>query len=144
MVQAALDRAASTSGRTTIAIAHRLATVRRADKIVVLDAGRVVQEGTHEGLMAEGKGPYWRLAVAQRVGVEEGVGPSPLRNEEQRSMDVMESEGPDEEKESEEKDGAKGFFSSFGTLIVEQGREHWGWYVALIFGVLIAGGKVAS
>lgn len=141
VVQMALDRAASATGRTTIAIAHRLSTVRRADKIVVLAKGKVVQEGTHESLMAEGEGPYWNLATAQRVGMEEGVGPSPLRNEgvEARSMDIMESEGPEEEDVG--RAGGKGFVSSFGTLLVEQGRVRWAWYMALLLGVLIAGGE---
>jgi ATP-binding cassette subfamily B protein len=51
-VQEALDRLAE--GRTTIAIAHRLSTVRDADRIVVLDGGRVVEEGTHEELLELG------------------------------------------------------------------------------------------
>ncbi|MFL5254404.1 MAG: ABC transporter transmembrane domain-containing protein [Rhodopila sp.] len=50
--------------RTTIVIAHRLATVRKADRIVVIDAGRVVATGTHESLIREG-GIYARLARLQ-------------------------------------------------------------------------------
>ena len=62
LVQAALDQAMQ--GRTTIVIAHRLATVLRADRIVVMEEGKVVQEGTHQSLMAQG-GLYARLAELQ-------------------------------------------------------------------------------
>jgi ATP-binding cassette, subfamily B, bacterial len=51
-------------GRTTIAIAHRLSTLHRADRLVVLDRGRVVEEGTHEVLMAA-QGAYFNLYEAQ-------------------------------------------------------------------------------
>ena len=62
LVQAALDQAME--ARTTLVIAHRLATVLRADRIVVMDAGEVVEEGTHAELVAKG-GLYSRLAKLQ-------------------------------------------------------------------------------
>jgi ABC-type multidrug transport system fused ATPase/permease subunit len=60
----ALDRAIA--GRTTFIVAHRLSTLRRADFIIVLEAGRIVQRGTHEQLMRE-PGPYLRVANLQLV-----------------------------------------------------------------------------
>jgi subfamily B ATP-binding cassette protein MsbA len=61
-VQAALERLMA--GRTTVLIAHRLSTVKGADRIYVIDAGRVVQTGAHAGLMRQ-RGLYARLAQAQ-------------------------------------------------------------------------------
>ena len=62
LVQQALHDAMT--GRTTLVIAHRLATVQRADRIVVMDAGRVVEQGTHTDLVAQG-GLYAKLAKLQ-------------------------------------------------------------------------------
>ncbi len=62
LVQQALERLME--GRTTLVIAHRLATVRAADRIVVMDGGRIVEQGTHASLSAEG-GLYARLAALQ-------------------------------------------------------------------------------
>ncbi len=62
LVQRALD--SIMQGRTTLVIAHRLATVTRADRILVLDQGRLVEEGTHQSLLGNG-GIYARLAELQ-------------------------------------------------------------------------------
>jgi ATP-binding cassette, subfamily B, bacterial len=62
MVQAALERAMQ--GRTTLVIAHRLATIQKADRIAVLDKGKLVEIGTHDALVAQG-GVYARLAALQ-------------------------------------------------------------------------------
>ncbi len=62
MVQAALE--AAMKDRTTLVIAHRLATVQRADRIVVMEAGQIVDTGTHHELVARG-GLYARLAAMQ-------------------------------------------------------------------------------
>ena len=62
LVQGALE--AAMAGRTTLVIAHRLATVQRADRIIVLDNGQLVETGTHASLVAQG-GVYASLAALQ-------------------------------------------------------------------------------
>ena len=59
-------------GRTTIAIAHRLSTLRQADRLVVMDPGQVVEIGNHDELYARG-GAYYRLYEAQARNVDQDI-----------------------------------------------------------------------
>ena len=71
VVQEALDKLLAAKRRTTIVIAHRLSTVKNADKIVVLSDGAVVEEGTHDVLMGN-KGMYSTLVAMQTSSMEGG------------------------------------------------------------------------
>ena len=64
LVQEALDKLLA--GRTSVIIAHRLSTIKSADKIIVIDQGRIVEEGTHSELIARG-GTYAKLVALQQV-----------------------------------------------------------------------------
>jgi ATP-binding cassette subfamily B protein len=66
-IQKALDNLVQ--GRTTIAIAHRLSTLHKADRLVVLEQGELVEEGNHDSLLAK-QGVYWRLYEAQAKNAE--------------------------------------------------------------------------
>jgi len=70
-IQKALDNLVR--GRTTIAIAHRLSTLRRADRLVVMDRGQIVEIGNHDQLMAR-EGAYYRLYQAQARNVDTDLG----------------------------------------------------------------------
>merc|ERR1712176_565018 len=67
IVQAAIDRIMAQKDSTVIMIAHRLSTVRDADKIVVIHEGKVIQQGTHEELASDHAGIYATMLQAQDV-----------------------------------------------------------------------------
>jgi len=60
LVQEAIERAAGEGKRTVIAVAHRLATIQKADVIFVLGSGRVLESGDHQGLLRM-RGVYWQM-----------------------------------------------------------------------------------
>ena len=64
MIQHAIER--TLAGRTSFIIAHRLSTIRSADRILVIEDGRIVEDGAHDQLMAR-KGAYWQLYTTQFV-----------------------------------------------------------------------------
>ena len=67
IVQAALDELLAAGGRTTLVIAHRLSTIRNADKIAVIEEGRVVEQGTHTELIEKDAGVYRALVQYQEA-----------------------------------------------------------------------------
>ena len=68
MIQNATDKI--TEGRTSMVIAHRLATVKKADKIIVMDAGKIVEQGTHKELLQQEDGYYRNLYEVQFMAEE--------------------------------------------------------------------------
>jgi subfamily B ATP-binding cassette protein MsbA len=81
-------------GRTTFVIAHRLSTIRRADQILVIEAGKIVERGTHESLYASG-GRYWELYTRQH-GLETNLFLAPGESDEIRES-VVEANGLEKE-----------------------------------------------
>ena len=108
-VQAALEKVSQ--NRTTIVIAHRLSTIKRADNILVMAKGEIVQQGTHESLLADETGTYWRLVHAQQLALstqepenEEPENEKP-KNEEPGKDDVIEEEKILHQNENNKDDG---------------------------------------
>ncbi|KAI2643593.1 ABC transporter-like protein [Xylaria nigripes] len=146
VVQAALDLVSK--NRTTIMIAHRLATVKKADNIVVFSKGKVVQWGNHESLMAAVGGPYWLLTQSQSLDMSEDSHMndfSEVNEDDKRTMDLMTMDKANADGQESSSIVAnenvwipRGVFRSFGTLFLEQKASSY-WYILMLFGALIAG-----
>lgn len=148
IVQAALDRVSR--GRTTIMIAHRLSTIMKADNIIVLKKGQVVQQGTHEQLLSDSEGAYWHLANAQHLSLgNESIGVAADKDEiasQSTDLTVFERLSLEETRNGVGIDDApvrEGFFTCFGSLLLEQ-RTYWKWYILMLAGAVGAGGKFAQ
>lgn len=152
MVQAALDKVSK--NRTTLVIAHRLATVRKADNIIVLRKGKAIQQGTHDSLMAQQNGAYWALATAQQLmmesegrGDEEEVKASGAGITEKKStttiatdttlVETMVADPGQDGSQNQPKN--RGFWGSFALLLREQSHRKF-WYTVLLLSALGGGG----
>ena len=144
IVQAALDRVSQ--GRTTITIAHRLSTIKKADRIVVIKDGAMVEQGTHEDLLANTEGVYHNLVNAQHLEVSLGEDEPEATEEEQLTKAASAKESL--ERKLTATDGnpkapeykQKGLINSIGLFLYEQ-RKHYPLYILAILGAGLAAGK---
>ncbi|CAI7648531.1 unnamed protein product [Penicillium glandicola] len=142
IVQAALDRVSR--DRTTIMIAHRLSTVRRADKIIVMKDGKDSEQGSHKELMLK-EGIYHSLVHAQQLEpladlMDADVpGPISSQKEDVKAEDYSTNSGGDQScQDNSEPEKSFGFFHSFGVIIYEN-RNHWILYTLTLIGAVGAG-----
>ncbi|KAN0113306.1 ABC transporter-like protein [Hyaloscypha variabilis] len=140
IVQAALDRVSR--NRTTIMIAHRLSTIRKADNIIVLKKGRVVQQGSHDELMADTEGAYWSLAHAQQISLGD-ENPDLMRTSDPEKFngyekDVEEFGEQPESMLSLERLTKESKSGSFALFLWEQ-KFQWKWYSLMLLGALGVG-----
>ncbi|CZT49832.1 related to multidrug resistance protein [Rhynchosporium secalis] len=143
IVQAALDKVSK--NRTTITIAHRLSTIMKADNIVVLKKGQVVQQGSHDQLLADTEGAYWHLANAQQLslGDDKATTMAEIDDAASEASDLtafgrISDDSDRQELVEAESYVLKGFFGSFGSLLWEQ-KPHFKWYFAMLLSALGAG-----
>ena len=146
IVQKALDRVSKS--RTTISIAHRLSTVKKADKIIVLRDGKVAEQGTHESLLMDENGVYYNLVHAQHLemadelpqSLEKQISPSNNLTAVQsdvKELNVIASTANEEQKEDY---NPKSLFNTVGLLLYEQ-RVHWRLYAMSVLAAMGCGCK---
>lgn len=134
--------------RTTITIAHRLSTIRKADKIVVVSAGKAVEQGTHDELLLN-DGVYSNLVRGQQLsldGSEAGtVDIEPVSKDSQISNGMELGDNMDTQTAEVEEVPYKerGIIRGFGLLLVDQ-RSHALWLAVTVVGCLGTGCKSSS
>ena len=147
IVQKALDRVSK--DRTTISIAHRLSTVKRADNIIVLKDGAIVEQGTHQSLLENEAGVYYNLVHAQHLEMKE------TRSEDSPEDDALELEqiltgksGKGKvsavsdvvSRQGEETYKPRGLFRTVGVFLYEQ-RTYWKLYGLAVAAAIGCGGE---
>ncbi|KAK4173584.1 putative ABC multidrug transporter [Triangularia setosa] len=143
IVQAALERASK--GRTTITIAHRLSTIKNADRIVVLQNGKVAEEGTHDGLLANELGVYYGLVHAQKLSLGEDTGEDNLQEEDIAAVLTREKSAAQSEKDATKKSlpvwKDRNLINGFGKLLSEQ-KSRFPFYIIALIGAMGAASAI--
>ncbi len=141
-VQEALDRVSK--NRTIIVVAHRLSTIKRADKILVMRQGILVEQGSHDELLDIEDGVYYGLVHAQELTME-AEDEGKLEDKASQTYDTIVSTKLEmaemqqtHDTPEEEKHDNKSLLRSGGRLILEQ-RHHWLLYSIAVLGILGAG-----
>lgn len=161
VVQDALEKASV--GRTTIVIAHRLATIKDADRIIVMGGGEIIEEGTHNSLLENEEGAYYKLVQNQKLQQHAaGMAPEDSEESEDEADDhiplspqtspalyrqqsgnrsiaslMLEKRREDQAAFSAPYD-KKGFWPLFWRVL-HVNRGHWKWYIPGLVGALSAG-----
>ncbi|KAK2038158.1 lipid A export ATP-binding/permease msbA [Colletotrichum somersetense] len=143
IVQAALEKASQ--NRTTITIAHRLSTVKSADKIIVMKNGIAVEQGTHDSLLSDEKGVYSGLVKAQQLFLDDDNSDSEKLSgdapEERPARESSTTLSGREEANANPAWKKRGLFRSFVKLLAEQ-KSLWPVYGISIIAALVAGSVV--
>ena len=144
VVQAALDKVSQ--NRTTITIAHRLSTIRKADTIVVLKKGQVVEKGTHDTLLENEVGVYHGLVHAQQLTMGDQTEDSNSDDQEEDLDAILNREKSAAQVETTAAVQAakwinRGLLGSFGRLLLEQ-KSRFPFYTLTIIFAMITGGKL--
>ena len=145
IVQKALERASK--GRTTITIAHRLSTIKNADRICVLQDGKVVERGTHDSLLANPAGAYYGLVHAQKLSLGDGEGDESdqvLEEEDLGAILAREKSAAKSETGTTRRVAQwreRNLFTGFGKLLWEQ-RSRWPLFLLAILGAMGAASAV--
>ena len=147
VVQAALEKVSK--DRTTIVIAHRLGTIKKADNIIVLRKGQAVQQGTHSDLMADEGGAYWTLATAQKL-VMDSPDLDDLPSDLGDKLGTTEYDTPTADSGNllittsasvDENPQTTGGMRNYLLLLSEQ-KKHRKWYAVLILSAIGGGGML--
>jgi ABC-type proline/glycine betaine transport system ATPase subunit len=146
IVQKALDQVSQ--NRTTIVIAHRLSTVRKADHIIVLQSGSKIEEGSHKTLMSIPDGIYRNLVSSQHVetlstGAEKVDASTSIELEKLDSIEMRQATVGEAQSGDDGSGKSPTKYTALMRMLYEQ-RARWPFYVAIVLAAIGCGGKTRS